>query len=49
MTQREYMRITAMIAVLRDIIADGYRHRTIENVLANLESRKREAEKNTTI
>ena len=38
------MRITAQIAVLRDIIADGYRHRTIENVLANLESRKREEE-----
>jgi hypothetical protein len=42
MTRLEYYRLTAQIAVLRDVIADGYAHRTIENVLKNLEARRTE-------
>ena len=45
MTRIEYYRITAQIAVLRDVIADGYGHRTVENVLKNLEARRTEAVK----
>lgn len=45
MTNKDYVRITAQIAVLRDIIADGYGGKTIENIVQQLESRKKEAEK----
>lgn len=42
MTRIEYYRITAQIAVLRDVITDGYGHRTVDNVLKNLEARRTE-------
>lgn len=45
MTQKDYMRITAQIAVLRDIISDGYGGKTVENIVQQLESRKKEADK----
>lgn len=45
MTNREYIRIVAQIAVLTDIIADGYGGHTVENVVQQLESRKNEAGK----
>lgn len=45
MTQKEYTRITAQIAVLKDVIADGYGGHTIENIIQQLEARKKEGEK----
>lgn len=47
MTNKEYIRITAQLAVLRDIIADGYAHKTIENIVQQLESVRNEYEKHT--
>ena len=44
MTNSDYIRITAQIAILRDI-AKEYSGKTIENIISQLESRKKEAEK----
>ena len=45
MTPLEKIRITAMLSVLREVIADGYGGKTIDNIVVQLESRKKEAEK----
>ena len=45
MTNGEYIRIKAQIAVLRELLAD-YSHKTLDNVLQGLEARVREVEKN---
>ena len=45
MTNGEYIRIKAQIAVLRELQTD-YSHKTLDNVLQGLEARVREAEKN---
>ena len=44
MTNSDYIRITAQIAILRDI-AKEYSGKTIENIITQLEARKKEAEK----
>lgn len=44
MTNSDYIRITAQIAILRDI-AQEYSGKTIENIITQLEARKKEAEK----
>lgn len=41
MTVNDIARLTAEINVLRQIVADGYGHRTIENIIQQLESRLR--------
>lgn len=43
MTNADYIRITAQIAVLKEIALD-YRGKTIENIIMQLEARKKEAE-----
>lgn len=40
MTQRDYIEVTAKIAILRDV-AQSYPGRTIENIIQNLESIKK--------
>ena len=44
MTQSEYTRIIAQIAVLKEV-ADEYPGKTIENIIVQLEARKKEVEK----
>lgn len=44
MTNSDYNRIAAQIAILRDI-AQEYSGKTIENIISQLESRKKEVEK----
>ena len=44
MTNSDYNRITAQIAILRDI-AKEYSGKTIENIITQHEARKKEAEK----
>lgn len=36
------IRITAQLAVLRDVVADGYGGHTIDNIIEQLESRQKE-------
>lgn len=36
------IRITAQLAVLRDVVADGYGGHTIDNIIKQLESRQKE-------
>ena len=45
MVQKEYIRIVAQIAVLKDIVEDGYGGKTIDNVIQQLESRKKDIDK----
>ena len=42
MTELEYMRITAQLAVLRDV-AKEYGGRNIDNIIMQLEMRRKEA------
>jgi hypothetical protein len=44
MTNSDYIRITAQIAILRDI-AQEYSGKTIENIITQLEARKNETER----
>lgn len=44
MTQAEHIRLTAQIAVLKEIALE-YSGKTIDNVIMQLEARKKEAEK----
>ena len=44
MTQGEYTRLVAQIAVLREI-AEGYSDKTIDNIIVQMEARKKEVEK----
>ena len=41
MTMGEYIRVVAKIAVLKEV-ADEYKGKTIENIIAQLEARKKE-------
>ena len=43
MTKEEYLRLSVHIAMLEDI-AEEYPGKTIENVIAQLEARKKEVE-----
>ena len=45
MTREEYLRLSVHIAMLEDI-AEEYPGKTIENVIAQMEARKKEVEKN---
>ena len=45
MTKEDYLRLSVHIAMLEDI-AEDYPGKTIENIIAQLEARKREVEKN---
>lgn len=45
MTVAEYIRLIAQIAVLKEV-AEDYPGKTIENIIVQLEARKREVEKN---
>ena len=45
MTVAEYIRLVAQIAILKDI-AEEYPGKTIENVIVQMEARKKEVEKN---
>ena len=45
MTREEYLRLSVHIAMLEDI-AEDYPGKTIENIIQQLEARKREVEKN---
>ena len=45
MTKEEYLRLSVHIAMLEDI-AEEYPGKTIENVIAQMEARKKEVEKN---
>lgn len=45
MTVAEYTRLIAQIAVLKEV-AEDYPGKTIENIIVQLEARKREVEKN---
>lgn len=45
MTVEEYIRLVAQIAVLKEVAAE-YHGNTIENIIAQLEARKKEVEKN---
>ena len=47
MTTREYIRIKAQIAVLKELLPK-YSYRTLDNIIQGLEARCREAEKNVT-
>lgn len=42
MTNKEYIRVTAQLAVLRDVMADGYQGKTIDNIVQQLESVRNE-------
>ena len=44
MTLSEYARLVAKIATLKEV-AEEYPGRTIENIIAQIEARKREVEK----
>ena len=44
MTTEEYSRLAAKIAILKEVAAE-YPGKTIENIIAQLEARKREVEK----
>lgn len=44
MTREEYLRLSVHIAMLEDI-AEDYPGKTIENIIQQLEARKREVEK----
>ena len=44
MTKEEYLRLSVHIAMLEDI-AEEYPCKTIENIIAQLEARKKEVEK----
>lgn len=41
MTNKEYIRVTAQLAVLRDVMADGFGGKTIDNVVQQLESQRK--------
>lgn len=43
MTQREYTRLVAQIAVLKEI-AEEYSGKTIDNIIVQMEARKKEVE-----
>ena len=43
MTVAEYIRLVAKIAVLKEVAAD-YSGKTIENIIAQLEAKKKEVE-----
>ena len=45
MTKEDYLRLSVHIAMLEDI-AKEYPGKTIENVIAQMEARKKEVEKN---
>ena len=45
MTVGEYIRLVAKIAILKEV-AEEYPGKTIENVIAQMEARKKEVEKN---
>ena len=45
MTMAEYIRLVAQIAVLKDV-AEEYPGKTIENIIAQMEARKKEIENN---
>ena len=45
MTREDYLRLSVHIAMLEDI-AEEYPGKTIENVIAQMEARKKEVEKN---
>ena len=45
MTREEYLRLSVHIAMMEDI-AEEYPGKTIENIIAQLEARKKEVEKN---
>ena len=45
MTKEDYLRLSVHIAMLEDI-AEEYPGKTIENVIAQMEARKKEVEKN---
>ena len=45
MTKEDYLRLSVHIAMLEDI-AEDYPGKTIENIIQQLEARKREVEKN---
>ena len=47
MTKEEYIRLVAQIAVLKEI-AKEYPGKTIENIIAQLEARRKEIDNNTT-
>ena len=44
MTVAEYIRLVAQIAILKEV-AEEYPGKTIENVIAQMEARKKEVEK----
>lgn len=41
MSNKEYIRVTAQLAVLRDVMADGFCGKTIDNVVQQLESQRK--------
>ena len=43
MTKEDYLRLVAQIAILKEI-AEEYPGKTIENIIAQLEARKKEVE-----
>lgn len=43
MTKSEYARLVAKIAILQEVVEE-YPGKTIENIIAQLEARKKEAE-----
>lgn len=44
MTTAEYIRLKAQVAVLKEVV-ETYPHRTIENIIQNIEARIKEVEK----
>lgn len=46
MTQGEYTRLVAQIAVLREI-AEGYSGKTIDNIIVQMEARRNEIDNST--
>ena len=47
MTKEDYLRLSVHIAMLEDI-AEEYPGKTIENIIAQLEARRKEIDNNTT-
>ena len=47
MTKEDYLRLSVHIAMLEDI-AEEYPGKTIENVIAQMEARRKEIDNNTT-
>lgn len=45
MTNSDYIRLTAQIAVLKDVALD-YPGKTIDNIIQQMEARRKEAENN---